>query len=167
MRQTWLIVILMITSTLLSGCNQEQTIETDLASADQVVMYENEKYGITIYENSDWQFVSEKQSENINIKLSHFDQLHAIITTASSEKSFAMIKQELIAGAGDVDVITEDDNTMSYQSKLQDAIRTDIYFKPNHGKKHVLVIFMSPVSVHEKVTPYIGQLLNNLKLTDE
>lgn len=165
MRQNWLIVVLMITSTLLVGCKQD--VESDLASAKQTVMHENKQYGITIYENSDWQFVSEQQSDNINIKLSHPNKLNAIITTASSEKSFAMIKQELLAGAGDIDVIAEDDDTLSYRSKLQDAIRTDVYFKPNHGEKHILVIFMSPVSVHEEVAPYIDRLLNHLKLTDE
>ncbi|WP_214829141.1 hypothetical protein [Exiguobacterium algae] len=165
MRHLLTYVLLLLTSTLLAGCGEDT--QTSLPQENRVAMYTNESNGITIYENSEWQFDSENVTKNLNIKLSHPEKLNALITTVTPEKTFTMIKDELRASTGDIEVIEESDHTFSFKSTLENAVQTDVYFKTNNGRKHALMIFMSPASTHEEVTPYIDSLLNHVEFKNE
>lgn len=161
MQKVWLVIFLLFTSSLLAGCQQEAA-QASIPPAERVTIYENEEYDITIYEHSKWKFVSDSTPGNLNVKLSHPSDLNAIITTVSPEKTFTAIKNELLAGAGKTKIISEGEDHFAYQSTLKQPVRTEVYIKPREGQRHLLIIFMSPASMHTEATPYIDGLLTQI-----
>ncbi|GGM38227.1 hypothetical protein GCM10011351_25450 [Paraliobacillus quinghaiensis] len=161
--------ILFFITTLLVGCNGETESDNsaevnqkeNVESEENELLYVNEAYGISIAQNADWTFESEVVSANLNVVLSH-NKLEAIISTVSADRTFEEIKQELKSGAGDVEVISEEGHTLSYKSKLKNAVRTDVYFKEHNDSKNLIIIFMSPNSEYEQAKPNIKSLLNHI-----
>lgn len=146
-----------------NSTTEENKVAAELNAEQKNAIYQSEEYGITILQNLDWKFDLEEETENLNVMLSH-NKLNAIISTVSAEKSFEDIKNELKAGAGDVEVVSEDDNSLSFKSKLKNAVRTDVYFKRRNVDKNLIIIFMSPVAKYEQAKPNIESLLNHINL---
>jgi hypothetical protein len=155
---------------LLIGCQKET--ESNIAeegttlqqndATEKELLYENEEFGISIQKNSEWNLQSKEENDNLNIILSQ-EKLTAIVSSVSTSKSFDEIKAELLVGAGDVEFISDDDSTLSFQSKLKNAIRTDVYFKKQSGVNNYIIIFMSPVSQYDKATLEMDSLLNHIE----
>ncbi|PKR78085.1 hypothetical protein CEY16_09210 [Halalkalibacillus sediminis] len=174
MKKNWYFAfILLFLTTLLVACNVETKSESDnLAEVNKKddgkteeneLLYENEKYGISVEQNSAWTFKSEVVKSNLNVVLSH-NKLEAIISSVSANKTFEEIKQEIKSGAGDVEIISEEGNKLFFKSKLKNAIRTDVYFKEYNDSNNFIIIFMSPVSEYEQAKPNIESLLNHINL---
>ncbi|MFB1051885.1 hypothetical protein [Paraliobacillus sp. JSM ZJ581] len=148
---------------LLVGCKADkpsQNVEAE--STKGSILYENKNYDLSIKENADWKFKSDADTNNLNVILSH-GKSQAIISSVSSDRTFADIKQELKASTENIEIISEENNTLSYQSTFEDAVRTDVYFKEHNKSVNLIIIFMSPVSAYEQTKPNIESLLNHIK----
>ncbi|CQR48456.1 hypothetical protein BN1058_02825 [Paraliobacillus sp. PM-2] len=163
MIKKWSILLLLLFFIfILAGCKGEEASNNVDAKADgDAVLYENKIFDISIAHNSDWKFKSETESDNLNVILSH-GKSQAIISSVSSNRTFEDIKQELKAGTKNIEVISEENKTLSYKSKLKDAVRTDIFFVEHNKSINLIVIFMSPASAYEQAKPNMESLLNHI-----
>ncbi|SFC39098.1 hypothetical protein SAMN04488102_10624 [Alkalibacterium subtropicum] len=150
--------------TLADTTGEEQSVQT-AAQEESDSLYRNDDWGLDISPNMDWELESEKESENLHIVLKH-NKLKAILSTVSSSQSFEDIKKELIKGSGDVSVLTDSEDYLSYQSKLKKAIRTDVYFKEHSDERNILMIFMSSAENYDANQEKVESLLDHTKLNE-
>ncbi|WP_368646295.1 hypothetical protein AB4027_05290 [Alkalibacterium putridalgicola] len=169
-----LIPILLTSALFLAGCNEEPLADTKIESSQSETssvvkvsyLYENEDYQLAISENMDWQLESEKETDNLNVVLND-DTLTALVSSVSASNTFEDIKKELIKGAGNVTVLSESDDFLSYKSKLKNAVRTDVYFKEQDELKNYIITFMSQTSEFEDNQPKVESLLNNIHFNEK
>ncbi len=153
-----------------AGCNDntttQQTVEVKPISIQEVdkpaPLYENEAINLLVTQSGDWQVDTEARSYNLEVTL-HTQQLHAIISTVSTTQNFAGVKQELLSSVGDVEILSENDEQFSFQSKLKSPVRTDVFIKESKDANyHLVIVFMSPVSEYDRNQPEMKDLLNHI-----
>ncbi|WP_182201338.1 hypothetical protein [Paraliobacillus salinarum] len=164
MNRKLIIILLAILALLLVvGCNTDessQDVEAETTSKD--VLYKNATYDIVVEKNDDWELKSDANTDNLNVILRN-GKSQAIISSVSSDRKFAAVKKELKASTKNIKIISEDNNRLSYQSTLEDAILTDVYFKEHNSSINLIIIFMSPESAYEQAKPSVKSLLKHIK----
>ncbi|MCP8615338.1 hypothetical protein [Salirhabdus salicampi] len=143
--------------------NEEQPPQQEPSGdqPEQLAMYESDQ--LTVFETTGWEITDEKLASNrLNVMLNG-DKVKAILTVVPNEKSFDEVKQELKTGAGDVEIIQEEDNYLSFQSKRNESIKTEVYLREEHNNVYVFT-FMVPVTEYEANKEKIEKLLNNISI---
>ncbi|GEK88816.1 hypothetical protein SAMN04488100_10446 [Alkalibacterium putridalgicola] len=140
----------------------ENTVQNDVVEESDS-LYTNDERGISISPNMEWQFESESKSDNLNIVLKH-NKLKAIVSSVSPTRSFEDIKKELMKGSGDVAVLSDEADYLSYQSKLKKAVRTDVYFREHNDEQNVIMIFMSSSENYQENQEKIESLVSHTEL---
>ncbi|WP_054752056.1 hypothetical protein [Piscibacillus salipiscarius] len=85
------------------------------------------------------------------------------MTIFDTQKSFNQIKDELIAGAGDVEVIEEEEDYFSYQSKNKESIKTEVYLKQN-GQQTLVLSFLANKNQFDELSDTIKEFQSAVKL---
>lgn len=164
-------ILFLFFTLIISGCTEEalpdnktevKAVES-VESEDTEILYQNEEHGLTISENLEWELESEKETDNLNIVLKH-NKLKAIVSSVSSANSFEDIKTDLFKGAGNVSLVQDKEDFISFESSLKDSIRTDVYFRNQDDADHYIIIFMSQASNYDDNQEKIESLLSHINL---
>lgn len=148
---------------LVVGCNtDESSQDVEAETTSEEILYKNTTYDIVIEENSGWELKSDANTDNLNVILRN-GKSQAIISSVSSDRKFADIKKELQASTKNIEIISEDDNQFAYQSTLEDAVRTDVFFKEHNESNNLIIIFMSPEAAYKQAKPNAESLLKHIK----
>jgi hypothetical protein len=67
-------------------------------------------------------------------------------------------------GSGDVAVLSDEADYLSYQSKLKKAVRTDVYFRKHNDEQNVIMIFMSSSENYQENQEKIESLVSHTEL---
>ncbi|RPF53248.1 hypothetical protein [Aquisalibacillus elongatus] len=148
---------------VLSGCGadaEEKDQQEDQAKEEtKDTLYE--EGGLVVSNVSGWSIGKEKK-EPLTVNFNHQD-LKAIATVVETEKDFNQIKDELLAGAGDVEVIEEQEESFSYQTKNKESIRTDVYLEQDE-EQTLILSFLSKTNVYEDVKETIEEFQSAVEL---
>lgn len=166
-RSIHVVLLILCSIFILSGCQQgnaeTDSSQTATASKTPAFIYENEKYHLYIPKHSTWKVDAESISDSLNIKLSHSEHLHAIVTTISEQTTFDMVKNDLLAGAGEIKNLSESSNRFSYESTLSDPIHTEVHFKKRSNHPHILIVVMTSAQTYEQNKSYIEEFINHIQ----
>jgi hypothetical protein len=145
---------------VLVGCGRatDEEIESKKVSTE-ASFYDNPEQGIRIETIDGWSI--EKETAK-SVKFTS-DKIIAIISVIPREKTVSEIKKELLAGAGDVTVIGEGLNFVSWKSERQESIRTQVWVEEK-ADRHVIVTMMTPHELYEENQEKIEMFRESLKI---
>lgn len=156
---------------ILSACGdveagKKETAKSNSAeqSAEEKISYENEEYHISVHNAEDWK-VDEIENEDKLIVNFQKDNMEAIITVVTTDKKLPEIKNEFLLGAGDSEIIKDKEGQLSYRSKLENSMRTDIFLE-KHEKFTYVFTFITPDRDYEKLKGSIDALMKNIKIEE-
>lgn len=153
---------LLIVLAALAGCGHkdssaEQPQETE--STQQASLYDNEEAGLTIEEVPGWT-LSREVKNPLNVSFVN-EKSSVIVSILSNEKSIDEIKKEVLAGAGNVSIQEESENTLSFTSNRKESIRSDIKIERDSNST-TMIIFMTPASQYEKNKALFDEFNKNI-----
>jgi hypothetical protein len=178
-----LLVVGLIVVIFLGQKFQEDKLETILADKDEVIesevvttqnnvvveqeekktyLYENGEVGLAVQQVEDWELVNVIDEGSLNVTFST-GQVDAIITAVKTDKDNEEIKTELMSGAGDIEVLEEEDNYISFQSKMSNSIHTDIYIEFAEDKTFIYT-FICLTSQYNNAKPQIDRFLESIEI---
>ena len=166
MRRT-IVILALLVSTLIAGCGTDEKVgskEEVVINQDQLmsanpVLYESDAIGVQVLEAPGWSLT---KSTNESATFQN-ESVLALVTIVSKNNSVAEIKKDLISNAGSSAIIEEDDYFISWQSKRNESIQTEIFIE--EGDSHyVLVTFMTPTHLRENIELSIKDFKNSLKI---
>ncbi|MFD1037826.1 hypothetical protein ACFQ3N_05305 [Virgibacillus byunsanensis] len=151
--RTRIILLFFVVSFLLVACQNdgnEGTEPNDKINNEQkqeVQNYLYESKTVKVIQTPGWQLQDNSSKDKDNIMFQN-ENVKAILTSVSHEKSLDEIKSELKASFGNSDAIEEDEQYLSLKSNRKESIRTDIYL--NSGEEQTgILIFMTPHEGYE------------------
>ncbi|MCP8615423.1 hypothetical protein [Salirhabdus salicampi] len=155
---------------VLAACkNENQRDENhqnkfDDRKEEQEVLYDNDDFNLIVYETDSWNVDEEKKDEHKLIVSFQNEQSTAIITSVNTEKNFDEIKQELKTASGNVEIIQNSANQISFKSKRKSSIRTDIYLEKQDHHTYIYS-FKTPVAKYdEAAAESINQFKTNITI---
>lgn len=154
-------ILLGILAILIAGCGNGGAPEAEEQKGNQPgesVLYENEQ-GLKITNSEGWT-KKEETSDPFNIRFEN-EQSTAIISVISNEKSVEEIKDELISGAGEITILDEGDDFVSFQTDRKESIRSDVFVERSDEESRV-IIFMTPAADYEKNKAKFDEFRENI-----
>jgi|GEM_PF-3311240 len=146
---------------LLSACGTNEEVQEKQGSkSEENALYKSDSF--TVFHVEGWSLEKESTDKTLNVIFSK-DQSKAIITSLSVEKSNEEIKNDLINGAGNVEIIVNKDDNVSFKTKLNNSIRTDIFIKKSNKHK-IVITFMTPDSNYENAKKDKEEFLNKVEV---
>jgi len=146
---------------LLSACGTNKVSEEKQGSQNEKeALYKSDYF--TVFSIEGWSLEKESTNRTLNVIFSK-DQTKAIITSLSVKKSNEEIKTDLINGAGNVEIIENKDDYVSFKTKLKTSIRTDIYIKESNNQT-IVVTFMTPDLNYENAKKDEEKFLNKVEV---
>lgn len=149
-----LLFILVVGFSLLVGCgsadaseDKDKQKDNDKISEQQEaenILYE--KDGLVVSQVMGWSVGTEKV-DPLNVTFNH-QHVQAIVSLIETEKTFDQLKEELLDGAGNVELVEEKGDSFSYQSKQKESIRTNVYFR-KYEDQTMILSFLSKVDSGE------------------
>ncbi|APC46948.1 hypothetical protein BME96_01510 [Virgibacillus halodenitrificans] len=157
------LLLLLLVLILLAGCGgtKEAKGTGSTGTADLKMLYENEEFNVKVKETDGWKLAKANMNGNkLNAKFEK-DTINAIISSLTTKKSFKIIKNELVTGAGKVEILEEKENYISFESTMKTKIRTDIYLE-KQGDYTYIFTFVTPVADYKEVNNEINKLRQNI-----
>ncbi|TFB21808.1 hypothetical protein E3U55_08270 [Filobacillus milosensis] len=138
---------------------EQQEEQAKKEDTQQEALYK--KGGLVVSEVSGWSVGKEKE-DPLTVNFNH-QNLKAIASVINTDKSFEQLKNELLNGAGDVEVLKEEDGHFSYHSKHEESIRTDVYIT-QHDQQTLVLSFLSKTDVYDEVKASIKEFQSAVNL---
>lgn len=163
-----LLLTMMITTIFtFTGCGSETSQQTNgdsnVQQEDQI-LYQDSDWGVTILKTDGWTLENgptEKFSNSLNISLNN-GTLKAIVSVIPKSKTIAEIKNELKVGAGNINVIDDNENHLAFSTLRTESIRSDVFI--NEGDKFIqMIIFMTPTDQYENNKGKIDEFKQNVQ----
>jgi hypothetical protein len=150
----------------LMACSHQQDPKDAAAKSKQTAepkyIYQDKASGFAIGETAGWKKDKKLSSENLPLVLTN-GKLKAVISSASGKHSFEEIKKDLKAGSGQIKVLEERPDYLSFKSLNKESIETEAYLKKAADKNYVILFMMSANSSEENQKKIKG-LLSNLSI---
>ncbi|MBH0229735.1 hypothetical protein [Halobacillus yeomjeoni] len=157
----YIIPLLLFILLAMTGCQQTGEVKgQQTLKNNEALLFESNKYGLSISKDSGWQLIDEKNEERLNLKLSNGTS-YSIISAVSTEKNFSKIKKELLYGAGDVEIIKDSKHQISFETKMKNKIRTDIHLSQNEEFTYV-VTFVTSLKDYDEERKDMEKLLDHI-----
>lgn len=160
------ILVLFSTLLLLGACGTDKSQSnleknTEPYQTEELnFLYENQLF--IVADTPGWTVHQDKSpNDKANVMFQN-GKLRAIVTVVSNEKSLEEIKNELKASFRNVEEIEETNNYLSFKSKREESIRTEIYLNSGDGQTGIL-IFMTPLNDYETNQSKIIKFKNNVQ----
>jgi hypothetical protein len=166
--------ILILLVTLLTACSSEQTTTEEEkvpattaaespTSDTKTAIYTDTETGLAVYETEGWVFEKEsKTGKGVNVTFSN-EKVKGILSILSTDKSFDEIKNELKVGAGQIEIIDESDEYLSFKSLRKESIRTDIYLNRLPEGNVYIFSFLTPAEQFLDNQGKIEAILNHVQ----
>ncbi|OIJ22394.1 hypothetical protein BKP45_07090 [Anaerobacillus alkalidiazotrophicus] len=160
------ILVLFFTLLLLGACgtdSSQSNLEknTEPYQTEELnYLYESQLF--IVADTPGWTVHQENTSNDKANVMFQNGKLRAIVTVVSNEKSLEEIKKELKASFRNVEEIEETNNYLSFKSKREESIRTEIYLHSGDGQTGIL-IFMTPLNDYETNQSKIIEFKNNVQ----
>ena len=140
-------MLLGILVVLLAGCgdgDSPKAQEKTDGQQQQSALYKSDQLEIT---NGEGWTKKEEIEEPFNIRFEN-DNATVIISEISNKKSVDEIKDELIQSAGEVTILNEGEDFVSFQTNRKESIRSDVAIERTNSESRV-IIFMTPTAEYE------------------
>lgn len=155
-------IVLVVLAILAAGCGKEEAPQAEGkkgSQSEKTVLYESDK-GLKITNGDGWT-KKEEISEPFNVRFEN-EKATVIISKISNKKSNGEIKDELISGAGEVTILAEEDNSVSFQTERKESIRSDVYIERSDEESRV-IIFMTPAEEYENNKAKFDEFKDNIQ----
>ncbi|SDM18596.1 hypothetical protein [Sediminibacillus halophilus] len=152
------LMFLLVLGACQNGGNAQESTEQE--QEEKNYLYESETVKVT--ETSGWSKHDSPSNDGEENILFQNDNVKAILTLVSDEKSLDEIKNELKSSFGNTEAIEENEKYLSLKSNRKESVRTDIYLDSGDEQTGIL-IFMTPFEEYEKNQAVIEEFKKNVQ----
>lgn len=155
-------IFLFVFILILAGCSEKSPLEVEADGSEKqenTILYENVEHGLMIDEVQGWSYTKEVL-QPFNVSFTN-DQASVIVSILSNEKTVEEMKDEILLGAGDVTIIEEDEDALSYKTNRKESVRTNLYIERTENDTRLL-IFMTPFNEYEKNKEKFDRFKSNI-----
>jgi hypothetical protein len=129
------------------------------AKGDTTSFYDDPERGIRVISADGW-FIEKETETSVKFKS---EKLVAIISVIPKGKTVAEIKQELVNGAGKIQINGEGPNLISWKSERKESISTNVYIEEKEDH-NVIITIMTPSDQYENNLEKIEAFRWNIEL---